>query len=294
MRSGFLLLTIVIVGGSGCTLARNAVHNLANETVAHWDEKKLSRQLRAEAEAAWAVYCPQAGGALSEDFAAGFRDGYADFLESGGNGSPPAVPPLRYRRSGYLNPEGHARIRDYFAGFKVGADTAAASGHREYLTVPVLLSDEAPPATLPGVQLPAAQSQPPSQPPVMPPPAGPPVRAGERLPAPLPLDPATGLPVPNRPLVQPPPQAPPPLPIPGPSPAPARESVPEAPRPDPLRPVIPVPPPPQTRQEVPLPAEPREAVSTSGELPTMLPGTPVALPPVTPPDIPSVRRSIDR
>lgn len=188
MRSGLLLFAVAVGGGSGCTLARNTVHNLTNETVAHWDEKKLSRQLRGEADTAWRAYCGQVGGPLSEDFAAGFRDGYADYLESGGNGSPPAVPPLRYRRSGYLNPEGHARIRDYFAGFKTGTDCAAASGHRHYLTVPVLLSGEPPTAPLPGVQLPAA---------------GPTLRAGELLPTPRPMDASTGLPIPERPLVQP-------------------------------------------------------------------------------------------
>lgn len=279
MRSGFLiLLSVVVAGGTGCTLARNTIHNLTNETVAHWDEKKLSRRLRAQADAAWLGYCAQAGGQLSEDFAGGFRDGYADYLESGGNGSPPAVPPLRYRRSQYLSQEGHARIRDYFAGFKAGTDCAAVSGHRHYLTVPVLVSDDPPPPQLPGFQVPVA--------PTVPPPAAPPLRVGERLPTPRPMDAATGLPIPDRPVVQP-------LPVADPLPVPK----PDIPAPDPLRPTVPPAPPPQSSQTP--PAEP--LIRASAELPVVVPiappaapGIPLALPPVPPPDVPPLRRITDR
>lgn len=291
MRSGVLLLVIAAACGSGCTLARNAVHNLTNETVSHWDEKKLSRRLRAQADAAWLGYCAQAGGQLSEDFAGGFRDGYADYLESGGNGSPPAVPPLRYRRSQYLSPEGHGRVRDYFAGFKAGTDCAAASGHRHYLTVPVLLSDDPPPTPLPGVQLPAATVVPSTS--VLPSVVPSPVRVGERLPAPRPMDAATGLPIPERPTVQPLPKTEPPVPVVAPVPKP------EPPAPDPLTPAIPVAPPPQSSKAP--PAEPPPVVRVSAELPAevpimplTVPGVPLTLPPVPPPEVPSLRRSTDR
>lgn len=212
MRWGILLLVAGTLSQTGCLLARNVAHNLANESAEHLDERKLSRQLRAEARDGWAAFCQQSGGSFSIDFADGFRDGYADYLESGGNGSPPAVPPLRYRRSAYLNPEGHARIRDYFAGFKTGVDAAAESGRRHFLTVPVLVSDDAPPVPPPGIQVPSPDA---------------PLRAGEQLPAPRRMDATTGLPIPDRPSVEP---LPPPLPVPKvpePPPAPQSKTAPE-------------------------------------------------------------------
>jgi hypothetical protein len=212
MRWGTLLMATGMLAQTGCLLTRNVAHNLANESVEQWDERKLSRQLRGEARAAWEAYRVQSGGALTSDFADGFRDGYADYLESGGNGCPPAVPPLRYRRSGYLSPEGHAQIREYFAGFKTGLDSAAASGRRQFLTVPTLLSDSAAPGTPPGTQIPAA---------------GAPLRVGEQLPSPRRMDPTTGLPIPERPLAEPPPT--PPLPRPDKLPDPPPPKLPDPP-----------------------------------------------------------------
>jgi len=188
MRWGTLLLAAGLLASTGCQLARSVAHNVANESAEQWDERKLSRQLRAEARDAWATYCQQSGRAFSADFADGFIDGYADYLESGGNGCPPAAPPLQYRRRDSLNPEGHARIHDYFAGFKTGLDAAAASGRRQFLTVPVLVSDAPTPTRLPGTQIPLSSAS---------------FRAGEQLPAPRRLDPTTGLPIPDRPLVEP-------------------------------------------------------------------------------------------
>ncbi len=130
---------------AGCNLAYYTGYNLANLTVTRVDEYKLSKRLRAEARAAWREVCNQyPGRAFSDEFVDGFEEGYADYLENGRAAQPPAVPPPRYRRSRYLTPEGHARIRDYFAGFKYGADVAVATGRREFLTVPVLLPEPRP------------------------------------------------------------------------------------------------------------------------------------------------------
>ena len=52
-------------------------------------------------------------------------------LDNGGTTQPPVVPPLRYRRSQYLTPNGHARVRDYLTGFKYGAEVACATGRRQ-------------------------------------------------------------------------------------------------------------------------------------------------------------------
>jgi len=225
MRWGLLLLAVGLPAQTGCLLSRNVAHNLANEAAQQWDERKLSRQLRADARNAWEGYCSQTGGFFTDEFAHGFRDGYADLLEFGGDGCPPAVPPLRYRRRDYLTPDGHARVRDFYDGFKAGSDVAAASGRRPYLMVPVLVSDPPPPSPPPGTQVPAAAS----------------VRSGEQLPAPRRMDATTGLPIPERPTVTPPP-----------NPDPLTPKIPDVPRPK-----VPDPPPkPRSDASERPPAEP--------------------------------------
>jgi hypothetical protein len=143
----------LLVGGlaplAGCHLAETAFHNAVNEPTMYLDEKHVTHECRAEGRRA--VRELQRQQAMSEDYEDGFVDGYADALERGGSPLPPAVPPTKYRRGRFLNPQGHARIHDYFAGFQHGANCATASGQRQYLTVPVLVADP-PPEQLPAVQ----------------------------------------------------------------------------------------------------------------------------------------------
>ncbi len=140
MRWAAILIAGSLASLCGCNLFQTAAHNLVNEPIQYIDEKKLSHRLRGEARAVWAEEsqkCP--GTTYTIDYVDGFLDGYVDHLDNGGPPQPPAVPPLRYRRSRFLTPEGHALIRDYLTGFKHGAEVAANSGHREFLTVPVVL-----------------------------------------------------------------------------------------------------------------------------------------------------------
>ncbi len=207
---------------TGCNLAYYAGHNLANESISRVDEARLAHRLRAEAKAAWFEVCRQhAGRTLTSEFAEGFVEGYADYLEHGGTPRPPAVPPPRYRRSGYLSPEGHVLIKDYLAGFQYGAEVACATGRRQFLTVPVLVSEEQPEPPLSLVKIPAPPETPSE---LMPPPVGPPPSA-----------PSSGLPDP-KPI--PPPPLPPKTDAPGSEPLPPVEVptvlLPPLSRPDPL------------------------------------------------------------
>ena len=181
MRWKAFLLAGFLAPLSGCLIARDTARNLLNEPTELIDDKKIAHRLRHDSKVVWGQVCQQyPARTFSRDFVDGFSDGYVDYLESGGTAQPPAVPPIKYRRSRFMSVEGHARIQDYFCGFKYGCDIAAASGKRELITLPILLP-EPPPET--PVQ--ARQLVP---------------RITEQLPAPKPVDTGTGLPLLNRPL----------------------------------------------------------------------------------------------
>jgi hypothetical protein len=186
---------------SGCNLLYYASHNAINEPIERYDEHKVSSRLKGEAKRVWKEVCKQfPAKTFTPEFADGFTDGYADHLESGGAPNPPAVPPLRYRRSNYLTPHGHALIRDYMVGFQYGSEVAVATGKRQFLTVPVLLPENGGEAPLSVTQFPAppetstdkADPTKPATPTTQPP------ATGGNLPAPKPLD-NLGAPVPAKP-----------------------------------------------------------------------------------------------
>ena len=134
----------VIVGTlaplTGCNIFKPAAHNLGNEPIQYFDELKVEHRLKKDAERIWCAIAQQyPDRTFSREFREGFEQGYFDYLDNGGKATPPLVPPLKFRRSKYLCPSGHALIRDYFAGFKYGTEVACASGQRQYLTVPVLI-----------------------------------------------------------------------------------------------------------------------------------------------------------
>jgi hypothetical protein len=194
---------------AGCNLAYYTAYNLKNETHQRVDEHHLSKRLRAEAQAAWGEVCRQyPGQPFTAEFRDGFTEGYVDYLEHGGLVQPPAAPPPRYRRNDYLSPEGHALIKDYFAGFQYGAEVALATGRREFLTIPILLPNPKPEQPLdiripapPGVE-PVGPVEPAPAP--KPSPVGPPAPAPAAAPtAPLPTTP------PGQPLPVPMPTVPP-------------------------------------------------------------------------------------
>ncbi len=90
------------------------------------------------------------------DFEAGFLDGYTRYLDKGGAGNPPPVPPRCYWRVKYRTPEGRQAVEEYFAGFRTGSAAAMASGFRRVDTI----ASSLPPATPRGALLGWATTEP--------------------------------------------------------------------------------------------------------------------------------------
>jgi hypothetical protein len=127
----------------GCLTAyKPSHHHLAEHSVSK-AERAVSRAIQNKARSAWQTVRSEFPRKMfSAEFRDGFLDGYSDYLDRGGDSSPPAVPPVRYtQNSKYYTPEGHALMRDYLLGFKYGSDVAVATGQRHYLTVPVLIPE---------------------------------------------------------------------------------------------------------------------------------------------------------
>jgi hypothetical protein len=103
--------------------------------------------------------------AYSEDYANGFKDGFAHYLYRGGHGEPPPLPPLHYRKVRYQTPQGYKAIEDWFAGFRHGADAARQSGYRYWITGPSALRAPTPWAPLPIAEPVQASSVPSLSPP---------------------------------------------------------------------------------------------------------------------------------
>lgn len=187
---GALLLSLCT---SGCRMAAQITQNLVFESCLFTDEVKGKCYYRSLANEAWSSYQgehPDCAG--SADFAKGFKRGYADYLERGGDCclSHP-LPPLRYLKVKYETPEGRAATVAWLDGFRAGATAAKASGYRELIVVPVGQSSH-PHKGIPTI------------PPMAPPPTG-----GTMLPGTPALPPTEELPVPralpNAPLPPPPP-----------------------------------------------------------------------------------------
>ncbi|MFO0935342.1 MAG: hypothetical protein U0798_02365 [Gemmataceae bacterium] len=142
MRLRSVLVLGCLVPTAGCHLGMNVARNAYNEPREILDEASIERRLHKEGRAAFAEVKRQyPRRSFCEDFEYGFVSGYADYLDNGGKAVMPAVPPLKYRNASYLNPEGHAKIKDYFLGFKYGMEVAIATGCRPFYTFPILVSE---------------------------------------------------------------------------------------------------------------------------------------------------------
>jgi len=134
---------LISVGGSGCFAVRPsapdsfihlATRNGVQQTLRPHDDNQFVHQLQKYAESAFAQ---KPGVVPSDAFHDGFIEGFIDYVEAGGTGEPPYLPPFRYRLTEHRTAEGQAAIRDWYAGFREGSATAKASGLRELNYVPL-------------------------------------------------------------------------------------------------------------------------------------------------------------
>jgi hypothetical protein len=128
----------------GCLTAYHPHADHAAQHAVNRSEREISREIQQQARSAWQIVrCEFPRKMFSAEFHDGFIAGYSDYLDRGGDGQPPAVPPLRYTQNKkYYTPEGHALMRDFLLGFQYGTEIAVAAGQRQFLTVPVLIPDD--------------------------------------------------------------------------------------------------------------------------------------------------------
>jgi hypothetical protein len=123
---------------AGCRLPEAITENLASTTCLVSDDLRAKLYYRHLAGAAWREFqADDPEHADSADFAKGFKQGFADYLDAGGDSSRGRLPPQRYWKTRYQTPEGRSAIDSWFAGFKAGAQAAKASGYRDYVVIPV-------------------------------------------------------------------------------------------------------------------------------------------------------------
>lgn len=134
-------LTLCILGlcaaSLGCEMGGIAAHNLAYETALKTDNALACLRDRCLASMAWKTVKrtdPTPG--CSKDYIRGFKDGFADYLHTGGCGRPAPLPPRHSWLTYYRRTRCHKAADDWLAGFQFGAATAQARVHRKLAAVP--------------------------------------------------------------------------------------------------------------------------------------------------------------
>lgn len=127
------------------TFAALGTRNATQQPARVVDHNLFIKMTRKRAAAAWEEVrrgsCP---GATSTYYARGFEDGFVDYVEAGGTGEAPFLPPFSYRRAWIKDGKGATAIEDWYAGFRHGATVARSSGLREQYLIPLPGSINAP------------------------------------------------------------------------------------------------------------------------------------------------------
>ena len=146
MRSAYALVLLGLsILSSGCALIEDTNRNLFVALSTPIETHREMARNRSWADAAWQKErCTQGFVERSDDYAQGFKEGYAEYLFRGGDGEPPLVAPLRYRHIRYQNANGYLAIENWFAGYRHGAAIARDTGARSWVTGPSGLQSAVP------------------------------------------------------------------------------------------------------------------------------------------------------
>lgn len=137
-----LLYLGLCLPSTGCHVFWYGTYNLVEESVRALDERSTCQRNANLAHVAWRRVEEETGSdrTYSADYICGFKQGFADYLDSGGAAEAPPLPPPRYWTVHYQTPEGRQAVADWTTGFRHGALLARDSGFREErVLVPVSL-----------------------------------------------------------------------------------------------------------------------------------------------------------
>ena len=138
-----LFIAAICSLGSGCRLGANFIRTEIVEPIhfpSNWDnmlqQKRFRHLARCAFENARAVARAEQDDYEHEPFSAdarsGFEAGFIDYLDAGGIGHLPPLPPRRYWKSAYQTPEGQRAMQEWFRAYEHGAAIAEASGYRQF------------------------------------------------------------------------------------------------------------------------------------------------------------------
>jgi len=141
------LLVALSLANAGCCYTGTATggwemysdcfRNLGEEPVRFVDRLLVISKIKQKANEAWRSVCQASPDhQYSSDYADGFLAGFRDYVEAGGSGEPPGLPPFCYRLSCYHG-TGQNAIQDWYAGFRYGSAVGKDSGLREAILVPL-------------------------------------------------------------------------------------------------------------------------------------------------------------
>jgi hypothetical protein len=130
----------------GCFSARDSapdsfvcqsIRNVVQSPIRDLDEVRFIKFTKVQAEKSWDQFCHSSGLSFRDPYHRGFVEGFIDYVQAGGNGEPPYLPPFRYRATPFRSAENASAIEDWYAGFRHGAAVAKESGLRELNYVPL-------------------------------------------------------------------------------------------------------------------------------------------------------------
>jgi hypothetical protein len=132
-----LLVVLLAMGMPGCSVCRDFQRTMLKEPAEFsWklDRRRSVKMYREWADEAWKTCCAGCGvspDGITQEYEAGFRDGFVEYVYAGGTGEPPPAPPRKFWNAGFRDEEGRAAAQFWFKGYRHGASVARDGGYRD-------------------------------------------------------------------------------------------------------------------------------------------------------------------